>query len=225
MKVTERNGKENAPASVVCLFLTLLLSACAGTSPRTTADISPNRGAVVIAARINTPDGRAYTGGIHLTLQGIGGESLETYNFYLPARRTVLYQIAAGTYRIEAPKNFFGITRETLPIVADGKKYFPNFPESLSQLKPFVLKPEKTIVIGELDISVTPGTKESPRSVSIEFKQGAKDKRKLLAQIIHQMLDPEIPEDIKKSEQSWLNSIQQALIAVNQKTEIPTPKP
>ncbi len=213
------------PCLSFSLCLPFILCACAGTAPRTTADISPNRGAVIIAARIKTPDGLAYTGGVHLTLQGVGGGSLETYNFYLPARRTLLYQIAAGTYRIEAPKNFMGITLKTLPIVADGKKYFPAFPKSLSQLKPLVVKPEKTIVIGELDISATPATQESPRSVSIEFKHKTHDKRKLLAQIIRQMVDPEMPENVRKSEQSWINSIQKALIEVNQTTETPNPKP
>ncbi len=207
------------------VFGLVFLCGCAGTSPRTASEISPNRGAVVIAARINTPNGRAYKGGVHLTLQGIGGGSLETYDFYLPARRTLLYQIAAGAYRIEAPKNFLGVPKKTLPVIADGKKYFPDFPQALSRLKPLVVKPERTMAIGELAISVSSGSQEGPYSVSIEFKQDAKEKRRLLSQIIRDMINPEIPEDIRKSEQSWLNSLQKALTEITQRTDTPNPKP
>ena len=209
-------------APLIPLFF---LSGCAGTSPLTTSEISPNRGAIVIAARINTPNGRAYSGGVYLTLQGIGGGSLETYRFFLPARKTMLYQIATGIYRIEAPKNFFGTPEKALTVTADGRKYFPPFPKALSQLKPLVVKPEKAIALGELDISVTPGSSESPRAASVEFHHSAKAQRRVLSQIIRDMLNPDTPENVRKSEQSWLNSLQKALTDAAQQAETPNQKP
>ncbi len=158
-------------------------------------------------------------------MQGIGGGSLETYRFFLPARKTLFYQIATGIYRVEAPKNFFGTPEKTLTVVADGKKYFPPFPEALSQLRPLVIKPKKTIALGELDISVTPSSSESPRAVSIEFHHGIKAQRRVLSRIIRDMLNPDTPESIRKSEQSWINSLQKALSDANQQAEIPNPKP
>lgn len=243
MKATERRGDKKRetennkillflsasvrqfPCLSISLCLPFILAGCAGTSPLTTSEISPNRGAIVIAARINTPNGRAYSGGVHLTFQGIGGGSLETYQFFLPARKTLFYQIATGIYRVEAPKNFFGIPEKTLTVIADGKKYFPPFPKELSQLKPLVVKPERTIALGELDISVTPSTSESPRAVSIKFHHGTKAQRRVLSRIIRDMLNPDTPENVRKSEQSWLYSLQKALTDANQQTEIPNPKP
>ncbi len=210
------------------LAASTLLAGCAGVAPVTSGKATPNRGAIVIAARIITPNGRAYSGGMTLNLQGIGEGSTESYRIFLPAKETLLYQIAPGLYRVEAPLGFFGNSKTILPIKADGESYSPQFPHDLLNFPPIEIKPEHTIALGELNVSIMPVPTGTPPNINIKFNHDVVVKRHLIETIIRSMADPNISEDKRKSYQSWTNSLQEALTAItsasNDSFEKPEPQ-
>jgi hypothetical protein len=213
--------------SSALLAALILFAGCAGITPTTDGQLEPNLAAVIISARIKTPNGHAYSGGTTLTLQGIGEGSSKSYRIFLPAQETLLYQIAPGLYRVEAPRGFFGNLKTILSIQADGENYVAPFPRGLVDLPPIQIKPEQTVAIGKLEVAVMSVPAGTPQSIVVEFHHDIAAKRRLIEKIIHSMADPNISEDKRRSYQSWVNSLQNALISmtetVNDSFEKPQP--
>ena len=211
------------PSLVVLTFL----AACAGMTPTTTGQARTDLGALIIAARIETPNGRAYSGGVTLNLLGIGKGSSESYRRFLPARRTLLYQIKPGLYRLQAPLDFFGNSKGTLPIRTDNERYSPSFPKDLAYFPPCEIKAEKTTAIGHIRSFIMPVPQGVAPNIKIKFNHDLAARRRLIESVISSMGNPDIPEAERKSYQSWARSLEQALTSISalQRQPFSTPEP
>lgn len=204
-----------------------LFAGCAGMTPTTTSRARTDLGAAIISARIETPNGRAYTGGVTLNLLGVGKGSSESYRLFLPARRTLLYQLKPGLYRLQAPRDFFGTPKQILPIKADNEKYSPQFPEDIARFPPVEIKAGKTTAIGDIHISIMPAPKGISQNITIRFKHDLATRRRLIEKIIASMGNPDIPRGERRSYQSWAHSLEEALTSISalQRQSFSTPEP
>lgn len=195
----------------------LLLGACSGTAPRLQGLPEQGISAVIIAGRLTLPAGSAKSGRLFINLEGTDGG--EVYRLPVAQGLSLLYQVEPGLYRVSPTRSFFGRHQENLAVRIEGKTYSAPFPREILRKSTLDIKPRKVLAIGIVEATVTEGLGGQPPTVRLRLDDGVDARRKLVQDVVRDMMDPAAPPEARESAIAWSRALQNSLLEVLAETE------
>jgi len=196
------------------LAAVLLLAGCRGTVPDREAPPEHGIAAILIGARMRTPDGEARDG---LAVLGFEtkkqGQDAEVYRLPVHAGDVLLFRVEPGTYGLAPTRTLFGASEPVMRVRVDDRVYRLPFPREL--MRPtYEAIPHKVAVLGVIETQVLPALPGQAPQVRVRLDDSPETRRELVQRLIRDMMDPRVPADQRNSAISWSHALQDSLIHV-----------
>jgi hypothetical protein len=190
----------------------LLGAACAGNAPL--RDGSPNDGlaAVIIGARFSTPAGETQSGVFYVNLEGEAGRRAEMYRVPIRPHQTILHVVEPDIYRLSVTRNLFGFPQPTLKVRIAGRTYRLPFPREVLRKAPLNIKGKKVFPIGVFDVRLQQPLPGQASQLKIVIDDSIQTRRQIIQDVIHQMMDPKVPQADRETAIAWARSLQNCLL-------------
>lgn len=196
------------------LAVVLALTACRGTVPERNAPPEQAISAILIGSRFILPSGETKKGFVAVNLETEGGDRAEVYRIPVRDGQNFLYLVEPGTYRLMPTRSIFGFTQDELKVVIEGRTYRVPFPREILRLPAYNIKPKKIITFGVLEAKVMPALPGRKPEMKVRLDDSVAARRKVVQDMIREMMDPARPLDARESAISWSRAIQNSLLDI-----------
>lgn len=190
------------------LFLIGALGACRGSRPEHYGSATLGFGAVLIGARIITPNGESNVGGMEMNFESDN----EKYRLKFIPQETSLLKLEPDVYRLHPTRTPFGGVEARMRVNIDGRSYRVPFPRSVLRLRPIDVPPTKIVAIGILEARLLPIERGKRPIIQVRLDDSTAARRKLIESIIEKQMDPKSEPNIRESTITWTRALEQALI-------------
>lgn len=195
--------------------------ACRGSVPPREGRPEPGKSAVLIGGRLILPSGQSYTGSLAINLEGEGTRLVETYRLPVSLKRTLLYQIEPGLYRLRPTRSIWGGHQPELRVEIEGVEYRVPFPREIMRKDAIEVKHGKAVAIGVLEARLSPALPGQESSVKVRLDDSVEARRDMVEKLIREMMDPQTPTAVREHAISWSRALERALIELAAETERP----
>lgn len=196
------------------LAAALGLAACSGTVPDRNAPPEQGISAVAIGARMILPSGETRNGSTAVNFETDGGSRAEVYRLPVQGGEDFLYLVEPGTYRLAPTRSVFGFYQPTMTVVIEGRKYRLPFPRDIQRLDAYTIKPSKILALGILEARVMPALPGRRPEIRVRLDDSVPARRKVVQDMIHEMMDPTRSLDTRESAISWSRALQNSLMDI-----------
>ena len=196
------------------LAAALGLAACRGTVPDRDARPEQSISAVLIGARLILPSGETRNGYAAVNFETDGGSRAEVYRLPIEGGENFLYLVEPGTYRLAPTRSIFGFYQETMTVVIEGRRYRLPFPRDIQRLDAYTIKPSKILALGILEARVMPALPGRKPEIRVRLDDGIAARRKVVQDMIHEMMDPMRSLDTRENAVSWSRALQNSLMDI-----------
>jgi len=193
------------------LFLILsfaLLVGCRGSRPEYYGQSSLGFGAVLISARIITPNGETNVGLMEMNFESEN----ERYRMKFRPGKTSLMKLEPDVYRLHPTRTPFGRVEARMRVKIDGRSYRVPFPRSVLRLRPIDVPPTKIVAIGILEARLLPIERGQRPIIKVRLDDSIQARRELIESVINKQMNPKTPPNIRDSTITWTRALEQALI-------------
>ncbi len=205
----------------------LALSSCSGTTPSVNGRPIDGISAVLLGGKIVLPTGESGEGRILIDFEGEpppdGRLAPEIYELAARAQQPVLYQIEPGSYHYAPPRSFFGKSEPELIVQADGQTYRAPFPRDILRRPSLRVRPSRILALGILTAELQRALPGRRRGVRVTLDDSLATRRKLVQDMIHDMMDPKTPQDVRDSAVAWAHPLDQSLEELSEERVRPAP--
>jgi len=199
-------------ASVFGALLAAAAAGCSGTTPKVRGVPEEGIAAVVVGGRFITPEGETESGRLIINLEGEGDRRAEVYRLPILPRQSLLYQVEPGPYRIGPTRNILGFPQPLLKVRIRGKTYTLRFPPDVLRKPKMDIRPKKIVSIGVFEVRLQQALPGQPPLVKVRLDDSVDTRRKIVQDIIHQMMDPQTNLDTRESAVAWSRALQNTLM-------------
>lgn len=208
----------------IALGALLLLNGCRGTAPALFQPPEAGIASVLIGCRMILPTGETPDGYLALNLEDQDGG--ETYRLPVKPQRVLLYQIEPGVYKLMPTRSIFGFHQDTLRVTIEGRTYRVPFPRELLRLETMSVKPRKIVSIGVVEVTLSGRRPGQAPTVRVRLDDSVTARRSLAEALIHAMMDPNAPNDMRSSALAWTRALEETLSeVVSEKERAPAFRP
>ncbi len=191
----------------------LLLLACSGTVPERNGPPEQAIAAILIGTRYVLPTGETRNGRMSLNFESEGGRQAEIYRLPLNGGgENFLYLLEPGTYRIMPTRSSFGFHQMTLKAVIEGRAYRIPFPRELLRLPAYDVKPSRILPLGILEYKIQAALPGQGSRIAVRLDDSVEARRKIVQEVIRDMMDPRRATDVRESAIAWTRSLQNSLL-------------
>jgi len=196
------------------LAAVLVLAACRGTVPDRDAPPEQAISAIVIGARMILPSGETRNGTTAVNFETDGGSRAEVYRLPVKGGENFLYLIEPGTYRFAPTRSLFGFYQPAMTVNIEGRRYRLPFPRDIQRLDAYTIKPKKILALGIIEARVMPALPGRPPEIRVRLDDSVAARRKVIQDMIREMMDPTRSLDARESAISWTQGLQTSLIDI-----------
>jgi hypothetical protein len=196
------------------LAAALGLAACRGTVPDRDAPPEQSISAVVIGARMILPSGETRNGYAAVNFETDGGSRAEVYRLPVTGGENFLYLVEPGTYRLAPTRSIFGFYQPIMTVVIEGRTYRLPFPRDIQRLDAYTIKPSKILALGILEARVMPALPGRKPEIRVRLDDGVLARRKVVQDMIHEMMDSTRSLDARESAIAWSRALQNSLLDI-----------
>lgn len=199
----------------------LLVAGCSGTTPTLRGVPEQGIAAVLIGGRFLAPSGETLSGELSLNLEGEGGRRAEVYRLAVRPGQNLLYQIEPGLYRLGPTRSLLGRPQAQLEVRIEGGLYRIPFPRDILRTPALDVKPKKIVPIGIVEVRLEPPLPGRPPSVKVRLDDSAQTRRRIVQDVIREMMDPAAPAKTRESAVAWSRALQNSLLELLSEDERP----
>lgn len=196
----------------VCLAA---LPGCRGSRPANYGEAQLGFGAILVGARIITPNGETNVGLMEMNFESEN----ERYRVRFKPDETSLLRIEPDVYRLYPTRTPFGRVEARMRVRIDGRTYRVPFPRSVLRLRPFEVPPTKVLPIGILEARLLPIERGKRPIIQVRLDDSVPARRQLLESVIEKQMDSKTPPNIRDSTITWTRALEQALIRLQGEEE------
>ena len=175
--------------------------------------------AVIVGGRFIAPSGETQSGQLFVNLEGTETSNTEIYRLPILPKKNLLYQIEPGRYRLSPPRSVFGFPRAELMVSIEGNPYRVPFPNDIEHRAAFDVRPMKIVPIGIFEVKLEPALPRQSPVVHVRLDDSIATKRRLVEDIIHEMMDPAVPPQDRESDIAWSRALEISLMELATQTE------
>jgi hypothetical protein len=197
----------------------LALAGCAGTTPAANSMPGQGMSAVIVAGRFILPTGETRSGSMVLNFEGEGGRQAEIYRLNLLPGEASLYQVEPGVYHINPTRNLFGYHRPGVKVQIEGRVYEAPFPKELLRKSSIEVKSKKIVALGVVEARVSSALPGQQPSLRVRIDDSVNARRQLVSQVIHNMMDPNVPAQTRESAIAWSRALESSLMDLLSESE------
>ena len=201
----------------------LLGAGCSGSMPLRNGRPETGVAAVIVGARYTSPAGETQSGIFHVNLEGKEGRQAEIYRVPIVAHQTILYQVEPDVYRLSVTRNWLGFPQPTLKARIAGRTYRMSFPREVLRKAPLNIKGKKVFPIGVFEVQLQQALPGQPPKIKISLDDSLPTRRRIVQEIIHQMMDPNVPPEDRERAVAWLHALQDVLLDILAEAETERP--
>lgn len=184
-----------------------LLAGCRGTRPQYFGKSSLGFGAILVSARIITPNGETNVGKMEMNFESDN----ERYRIKFRPGKTSLLRLEPDVYRLHPTRTPFGRVEARMRVQIDGRSYRVPFPRSVLRLRPIDVPPTKIVAIGVLEARLLPIARGKRPVIKIRLDDSIQARRGLIESIINKQMDPKTSVHIRDASITWVRALEQAL--------------
>lgn len=200
--------------ALAALAVLLALTACRGSVPAEDAPPEQEISAILIGGRMLLPSGETRRGRTYVNFETDGGSRAEVYRLPVTAGTNSLYLVEPGTYRLAPTRSLFGFYQPQMTVVIEGRSYRVPFPREILRLDPYKIGPKKIVTLGVLEARVMPALPGRRPELRVRLDDSVAARRKIVQDMIHQMMDPSRPADARDSAIAWSRALQNSLLDI-----------
>ena len=197
---------------VACLSI---LAGCRGTRPAYYGKAQLGFGAILVGARIITPNGESNVGLMEMNFESDN----ERYRIRFMPEETSLLRIEPDVYRLYPTRTPVGRVEARMRVRIDGRTYRVPFPRSVLRLRPFEVPPTKLLPVGILEARLLPIERGKRPIIQVRLDDSVSARRKLLESVIDKQMNPKTEPNIRDSTITWTRALEQALIRLQGEEE------
>ncbi len=194
--------------SIPLILSIALFAGCRGSRPAFYAESSLGFSAILISARIITPNGETNVGLMEANFESDN----ERYRLKFLPGKTSLLKIEPDVYRLHPTRTPFGRVEARMRVKIDGRSYRVPFPRSVLRLRPIDVPPTKIVAIGILEARLLPIERGKRPVIKVRLDDSIQARRQLIESVIEKQMDPTMPPHIRDSTISWTRALEQSLI-------------
>lgn len=202
-----------------CTMGLAAITGCSGTTPKLRGVPEQGISAVIVAGRFIVPTGETQSGRMAVNLEGEGGRQAEVYRIPIKAHNTLLYQVEPGLYHLSPTRNLFGFYQPILKVRVEDATYRIAFPRDILRKAALDIKPKKIMPIGIFDVQLQQALPGQKPTLKLHLDDSVDARRKIVQDIIHDMMDPQVPVENRESAISWTRALQNSLMELLSETE------
>ena len=204
---------------LVCL---LAAAACRGTIPERNAAPSQASAALLIGCKMILPSGETRSGELSINFDAVGESGAKAYRLPLKAGETYLYAIEPGVYRLKPTRSPLGLSRADMTVLINGRTYHLPFPRDIRRRHAYDIRPGHIVSMGIVEVAVMPAPPEQAPMIHVRFDDAVPVRRALVQSVIHDMMDPLRPIEVRDNLVAWSQALQNSLLDLLSK-EAPSP--
>jgi hypothetical protein len=200
---------------LAALAAVLLLAGCRGSIPDREEPPEHGIAAILIGARMQTPNGEARDGYavVGFETKKNLGQDAEVYRLPVRPGDALLYRVEPGIYGLAPTRSLFGSPEPGMNVRVEDRVYRVPFPRDL--MRPtYEALPRKVLVIGVLETRIFPALPGRAPEVRVRLDDSADTRRDLVQHLIRDMMDPRVPPDQRNSAVSWFHPLQASLLKI-----------
>ncbi|MBI3563900.1 MAG: hypothetical protein HY079_01735 [Elusimicrobia bacterium] len=201
-------------AAAAAAALGLAASGCRGTVPERNALPEQEISAVLIGGRMILPSGETRNGRTFVNFETEGGDRAEVYRLPVKGGENALFLIEPGTYRLAPTRSIFGFYEPQMKVVIEGRSYRLPFPREILRLEAYPVRPKKIVTLGILEARVLPALPGRKSEIRVRLDDSVAARRKVVQDLIHEMMDPTRPLDARESAIAWSRALQTSLLDI-----------
>lgn len=194
-------------------LLTAALCACSGAVPVRNGPPEQAIAAILIGTRFVLPTGETRNGRVNVNFESEGGRQAEVYRLPLEGGgENFLYLVEPGMYRVMPTRSLLGFHQMTMRAVVDGRAYRIPFPRELLRLPAYDVKPNRILPLGILEYKIAAALPGQSSRVAVRLDDSVEARRKIVQDVIRDMMDPRRSTDVRESAIAWTRSLQNSLL-------------
>jgi hypothetical protein len=206
----------------ICGAAWLLGCGCSGSMPLRSGTPDEGIAAIILGARFSTPAGETQSGIFYVNLEGEAGRA-EAYRVPIVPHQTRLYQVEPDIYRLSVTRNFLGFPQPILKVRIAGRTYHIRFPSEILRKAPLNIKGKKVFPIGVFEVQLQQALPGQPPKIKIDIDDSIPTRRQIVQDVIHDMMDPNVPAEDRDRAVAWSRALQNVLLEILAEAETERP--
>ena len=134
-------------------------------------------------------------------------------------RKSLLYQVEPGLYRLGPTRGLFGFHQPLLKVRVEEGTYRLPFPRDILRKPALDIKPKKIVSIGVFEVKIEPALPGRAPAVKVRLDDSVEARRQAVQDIIREMMDPTVPLADRESAVAWSRALQNSLMELVSETE------
>jgi hypothetical protein len=167
---------------------------------------------ILIGCRMILPTGETPDGYVALGFEDQDGG--ETYRIPVRPQRVLLYQVEPGAYKVMPTRSIFGFHQPNLRVVIEGRSYSVPYPREFMRRETVTVKPRKIVALGVVEVTLSGRRPGQAPTVRVRLDDSVTARRGLSEAMIHAMMDPNAPNDMRSSALAWTRALEESLSGV-----------